>query len=153
MPAAGSSACREASSRAAPSSALHGSSASTHDTITRSQGSFQQTITGLLNIQAFNIRTELRIVVSKLNEDVVSDPVPMVTSDNKDAFRLVMVKKKYPAHRANIEEDYWRIQTWALNQKNQQVIQDWIRKKAKNAFIRIDEDFADCGFQFDWQSK
>ena len=83
----------------------------------------------------------------------MSDPVPMVTSDNKDAFRLVMVKKKYPAHRANIEEDYWRIQTWALNQKNQQVIQDWIRKKAKNAFIRIDEDFADCGFQFDWQGK
>ena len=46
---------------------LHGSTEKTHDTITRSRGSFQQTITGLLNIQAFNIRTELRIVVSRLN--------------------------------------------------------------------------------------
>ena len=112
-----------------------------------------QDIQELENYPGFNEFKNLAFVVSKLNEDVVSDPVPMVTSDNKDAFRLVMVKKKYPAHRANIEEDYWRIQTWALNQKNQQVIQDWIRKKAKNAFIRIDEDFADCGFQFDWQSK
>lgn len=46
---------------------LHGASAKTHDYITRSPGSFQQTITGLLNIQSLNIRTELRIVVSRLN--------------------------------------------------------------------------------------
>lgn len=95
----------------------------------------------------------LSFVVSKLDEGVVSDPVPMMTSDNKDAFRLVMVKKKYDAHKANLTDDYWRIQTWALNQKNQEVIQDWIRKKAKKAFIRVDEDFADCDFQFEWQRK
>jgi His-Xaa-Ser system radical SAM maturase HxsC len=59
---------------------LHGSSASTHDTITRSQGSFQQTITGLLNIQAFNIRTELRIVVSKLNHEEMTSIAKLIVS-------------------------------------------------------------------------
>ena len=112
-----------------------------------------QDIQELEEYPGFEEFKNLAFVVSKLNEGVVSDPVPMTTSDNKDAFRLVMVKKKYDAHKANLEDDYWRIQTWALNQKNQEVIQDWIRKKAKKAFIRVDEDFVDCDFQFEWQPK
>ncbi|MBR3709376.1 MAG: peptidylprolyl isomerase [Bacteroidales bacterium] len=112
-----------------------------------------QDIQELENYPGFEEFKNLAFVISKLDEGVVSDPVPMVTSDNKDAFRLVMVKKKYPSHKANLEDDYWRIQTWALNQKNQEVIQDWIRKKAKKAFIRVDEEYAGCGFQFEWQSK
>ena len=93
----------------------------------------------------------LAFVISKLNVGEVSSPVPMTTNDGQDAFRLVMVKRKYDRHKANLEDDYWRIQGWALNQKNQTVIQQWIRAKAKKAFIRIDKDYADCDFQFEWQ--
>ena len=93
----------------------------------------------------------LSFVISKLEVGVVSDPVPMTTNDNQDAFRLVMVKNKIPAHKANLTDDYWRIQSWALNQKNQTVIQRWIKEKKKKAYIRIDDDYADCDFQFDWR--
>ena len=92
----------------------------------------------------------LAFVVGKLGVGEVSSPLPMTTNDGKDAFRLVMVKKKIDAHKATLEDDYSLIQSWALNQKNQEVIKNWIRAKAKKAFIRIDEDFADCDFQFEW---
>lgn len=95
----------------------------------------------------------LAFVINRLGEGVVSDPLPMVTSDNKDAFRLVMVKKVVPAHKANLTDDYSLIQGWAMNKKNQEVISAWIRNKAKKAFIRIDEDFVDCDFQFEWEKK
>lgn len=112
-----------------------------------------QDIKELEEYRGFEEFKNLAFVIGKLDVGSVSDPLPMVTSDNKDAFRLVMVKRKYDAHKANLEEDYWRIQTWAMNQKNQTVIQNWIQNKAKKAFIRVDQDYADCGFQFDWQSK
>ena len=92
----------------------------------------------------------LAFVVAKLGVGEVSSPLPMTTNDGKDAFRLVMVKKKIDAHKATLEDDYSLIQSWALNQKNQEVIKSWIRAKAKKAFIRIDEDFTDCDFQFEW---
>lgn len=92
----------------------------------------------------------LAFVVSRLDVGEVSDPIPMVTNDNNDAFRLVIVKKKIDSHRANLKDDYWRIQSWALNNKNQEVVKSWIRNKAKKAFVHIDEDFKDCDFQFDW---
>ena len=92
----------------------------------------------------------LSFVVSRLEEGVVSDPLPMTTSDNNDAFRLVMVKKRIDAHQVNLKDDYWRIQNWALNEKNQTVIRRWINERAKKAYIRIDKDYAGCDMQFDW---
>lgn len=95
----------------------------------------------------------LSFVIGRLEVGVVSDPLPMTTSDNNDAFRLVMVKKKVDAHQVNLKDDYWRVQNWALNQKNQEVIRRWINDKAKKAFIRIDEDYAGCDWQFDWSAS
>ena len=92
----------------------------------------------------------LSFVISRLDVGAVSDPLPMTTSDNTDGFRLVMVKKKIDAHQVNLKDDYWRIQNWALNEKNQAVVRHWINERAKKAFIRIDEDYAGCDMQFDW---
>ena len=107
----------------------------------------------LENYNGYQEFKNLAFVINRLKEGVVSDPLPMVTTENKDAFRLVMVKKVILAHPANLTDDYSMIQGWALNQKNQEVIRAWIRSKAKKAFIRIDEDFAGCDFQFEWTKK
>lgn len=110
-----------------------------------------QDIRELENYNGFGEFKNLAFVINKLDVGEVSDPLPMVTSDNKDAFRLVMVKKKTPSHKANLNDDYSLIQSWALNQKNQEVISAWIRSKVKKAFVKIDEDYQGCDFQFEWQ--
>ena len=110
-----------------------------------------QDIRELEQYPSFGEFKNLAFVINKLPVGTVSDPLPMTTNDNKDAFRLVMVKNKIPAHKANLTDDYALIQSWALNRKNQEVTSNWIRNKAKKAFVKIDEDFADCDFQFEWQ--
>lgn len=95
----------------------------------------------------------LAFVISRLEEGEFSDPVPMYTKESQDAYRIVMVKKKVVAHRANLTDDYNLIQSWALEQKKQQAREKWIREKANKAYIRIDENFADCEFNFDWVTK
>ncbi len=95
----------------------------------------------------------LAFVISRLGIDEVSDPVPMTTNEKKDAFRLVMVKKKIGAHKANLKDDYNLIQGWATNAKMQQAIMGWVKEKAKKAYIRIDENFADCDFYSEWKMQ
>ena len=95
----------------------------------------------------------LSFVISRLEVGEVSDPVPMTTSENKDAFRLVMVKKKIAPHRANLKDDYNLIQGWALNAKQQKAIGKWVADKASKAFIRLDENFAGCDFYYNWNIK
>lgn len=46
---------------------LHGSTQELHDSITRAEGSFMQTLSGITKLLAARITVELRIVVSRLN--------------------------------------------------------------------------------------
>jgi len=92
----------------------------------------------------------LSFVISRLGIDEVSDPVPMTTDEKKDAFRLVMVKKKTDAHRANIKDDYSIIQGWALNMKKREALAKWISDKAAKAYIHLDDNFCKCNFLYDW---
>lgn len=66
---------------------IHGSVASKHDYITQAKGGFEQTIRGLTNIINANIETEIRIVVSKLNEDDILDIAKLIV----EKFRRVTV--------------------------------------------------------------
>ena len=92
----------------------------------------------------------LAFVVSRLDVGEISDPVPMNTNENNDAFRLIMVKDKTEAHQANLKEDYNLIQSWALAQKRQEAIGKWVSNKAAKAYIRLDDAYKDSEFYYDW---
>lgn len=52
---------------------LHGSTPEKHDTITRAKGSFYQTVRAVKGLLQAKVEVELRIVVSKLNMDDITD--------------------------------------------------------------------------------
>lgn len=62
---------------------IHGSIASKHDYITQAKGGYEQTIRGLTNIIKANIETEIRIVVSKLNEDDILNIARLIVTKFK----------------------------------------------------------------------
>lgn len=92
----------------------------------------------------------LAFVISRLAVGEISDPVPMTTNENNDAFRLVKVNRKTEAHQANLKDDYNLIQNWALGQKRQEAIGKWVSNKAAKAFIRLDEAYKNYDFYYDW---
>ena len=101
----------------------------------------------------YNEYKNLSFVINRLNTGEISDPVPMTTNDNKDAFRVVMVKNRIDAHRANIKQDYDMIQSAALQLKKQQALEKWVKNKASKAYVHIDDDYKDCDFQYDWNAN
>ncbi|MBR5502796.1 MAG: His-Xaa-Ser system radical SAM maturase HxsC [Oscillospiraceae bacterium] len=59
---------------------IHGSTAEKHDAITRVNGSFAQTVSGISKLLAAHIPIELRIVVSKLNADDIVATAKMIAA-------------------------------------------------------------------------
>ena len=100
--------------------------------------------------QAYPEYKNLAFVISRLDVGEVSDPIPMTTNDNKDAFRLVMIKRKTEAHQANLKEDYSLIQSWAIAQKRQEAVGKWVKDKAAKAYIRLDDAYKNYDFYYDW---
>jgi peptidyl-prolyl cis-trans isomerase SurA len=109
--------------------------------------------TGSTLFDAESLDQQVSFVIDKLQVGELSDPVPMVTEDGKDAYRLLMLKRKTTPHKANLRDDYNRIQEWALQKKKQEAVDKWIRDKSNSAYVRINENFTDCTFDYKWKNE
>jgi peptidyl-prolyl cis-trans isomerase SurA len=96
------------------------------------------------------IDQNLFFVVDRLEEGEISSPVPMMTEEGKQAFRIVKVTRRIDAHLASLEGDYDFIQQIALNKKKMEAVQAWMKRRIGNTFISINENFIDCNFSVAW---
>ena len=108
--------------------------------------------TGSTLFAAEDLDQQVSVVVNKLQVGEVSDPVAMKTKNGKDAYRLLIIKKKTTAHKANLKDDYALIQQWTMQKKRQEAINKWIDDKSTKAYVNICEEYRDCDFQFDWNT-
>ncbi|MDD4085696.1 MAG: peptidylprolyl isomerase [Bacteroidales bacterium] len=109
--------------------------------------------TGSTLFEADDLDQQVSFVIDKLQLGELSDPVPMITEEGKDAYRLLMLKRKTTPHKANLRDDYNRIQVWALQKKKQEAVDNWIREKSNSAYVRINENFTDCDFDYNWKNE
>jgi len=109
--------------------------------------------TGGNSFEAEQLDAQVSFVVEKLKVGEISNPVPMKTEKQKDAYRILYLKEKTKPHRANLKDDYPKIQQWALQQKQKVVIDEWVNEKSKQTYIRISDDYKDCNFHYEWMQN
>lgn len=107
-------------------------------------------ITGSTLFAADELDQQVSYVINNMKVGEISNPVPMKDSKDKDAYRLLMLKRKTTPHKANLKDDYSLIQNWTMQQKREEAINKWIKSKSKKAYVRIAEDYKDCDFRFEW---
>ena len=59
-------------------------------------------------------------------------------------FQIIKVLTKTEPHRANLKEDYSRIQNFAKASKKNEYINNWVEKKIKTTYIKIDDEYKKC---------
>jgi len=110
-------------------------------------------ITGTNNFEVSQLDPQVSFVIDKLQVGEISNPVIMETEDGRQAYRLLYLKKRTLPHRANMQEDYDLIQQWALEEKKAIAFQEWTAKKAQKTYIKINDKFRECDFEYDWFGK
>ena len=66
---------------------------------------------------------------------------------NNDIVALVKLTARIPAHKANLSDDYQLIKQMYENSARQQMLKDWIEKKIKDTYVKIEDNWADCEFK------
>ncbi len=87
-------------------------------------------------------------IVKNLNEGQISEPYESIDENGRTLYKIIMIKSKVKPHKANLEEDYNLIKNMLKAKKQQEVFVEWIQKKQKTTFIRIDENYQACDFNF-----
>jgi peptidyl-prolyl cis-trans isomerase SurA len=88
--------------------------------------------------------------VDKLEPGNISKPVLFQTDEGKDGYRLLYLKSRTTPHKATLENDYNLITQYALNAKKTQALEKWVKEKKSVTYVRINDDFKSCLFNFNW---
>jgi peptidyl-prolyl cis-trans isomerase SurA len=106
-------------------------------------------VTGNTRFEMSQLDPKIFFVVDKLKVGDLSTPV-LSTERGKQDYRVYYLKERTNPHKANLEEDYARIQQLALDKKKMQVIDEWITTRIKATYVRIAENFRNCPFERHW---
>ena len=120
------------------------------DPTKNSEGLLINPYTGSADWLVDELDPKVFFVIDKLIVGEVSTPVLMQDDKGEDAYRLLSLKKRTEPHRANLNDDYDQIQNWALQNKRQEVIKEWIINNAKKTYIKINDKYLDCEFEQKW---
>lgn len=80
----------------------------------------------------------------------VSPVIQYVGPDAKQAWRIVYLKSRTEPHKANMQDDYIKLLNMATFERQKKSITDWITKKSKSTYIKIESEFNSCQLEYNW---
>lgn len=85
--------------------------------------------------------------IQGMDEGEVSNATAFKNDKSRDAYRIVRLNKKYPAHKANLTDDYDNIQNAALADAKQKKMQRWAKRYMETVYVRLSDQYKDCVFR------
>ncbi len=116
----------------------------------KSGGTMINPYTGTALFEAEHLDKSLIFAVEKLKQGEITKALPMSTDEGKNAYRLVYLKNIRSPHKANLKDDYDKIQNAALENKKAEIIEKWMNDKIKNTYIKIKAPYDACDFDNKW---
>lgn len=92
--------------------------------------------------------SEIARMVDGLEIGEISQPFQMINKKGKEVCALVKLKNRIKAHRATMQEDFQVLREVVLADKKQKFINEWIQDKQKSTYVRINEDWRTCEFEY-----
>jgi peptidyl-prolyl cis-trans isomerase SurA len=92
---------------------------------------------------------EVARVAYSMNVGEISKPFVMLDpSSSKEMVAVVKLKSKVDTHKANLIDDYQLLRSIYEEKKQEEFLSNWISKKQKETYIRIDPQWSNCQFQY-----
>ncbi|MFM6924306.1 MAG: peptidylprolyl isomerase [Ferruginibacter sp.] len=101
------------------------------------------------------------VTIDQLDKDMVamlkdlkvgqySHPTEYIDERGKKGVRLVYLKTRTEPHRENLKDDYNRVAQRALEEKKNEVLEEWFNKKVVTYYILVDDEYKSCPEMARW---
>ncbi len=91
---------------------------------------------------------EVAKTVDKMNVGEVSKAFTMVNEKGKQVCAIVKLRTRIDGHKATMTDDYQSLKELVLSKIRAQKLDNWIREKQKNTYVRINENWKKCDFKY-----
>ncbi len=97
--------------------------------------------------EAEQLDPKVATAIKNLEVGQISKPFETEDEQGRTVCKIVLLRTKTKPHKANLTQDYQRIQDMAVEKKKQQTMDEWLSKTIDATYIRIDNDFNGCAFK------
>lgn len=95
--------------------------------------------------------TEIGKMVNTMKVGEISPAFTMKQANGKEVVAIIKLKTKTEGHIANVSDDYQTLKEIVEGKKHEELLKKWLQTKIKDTYIRIDQDWVNCDFQYpDW---
>lgn len=119
------------------------------------QGRMVNQASGTTRFEMKDLPQEVAKVIDKMEVGDVSEAFVMKDPKrDRDIVAIVKLTDRIPAHRASLSEDYQTIKGMYENSAKQKMVKEWLSKKIRDTYVKIEDNWADCEFQHpEWIRK
>ncbi len=93
---------------------------------------------------------DMVVMLKDLKVGQYSQPTEYVDERGRKGVRIVYLKTRTEPHRENLKDDYDRVAQRALEEKKNDVLEQWFMKKVVTYYIMIDDEFKSCPEMKKW---
>ena len=109
--------------------------------------------TGGTTLQVDQLDPAMALMMDSMQVGQYSQPQTFRTERGGISTRIVYLRTRTAPHKANLRDDYGRIQAVALGNKKQQKLQSWLAEKIPTYYIRIDPAYQICPTLKPWVDR
>lgn len=113
-----------------------------------SNGTMVNAETGTTRFEMSQLPQEVAKAVASLQPGDISEPFIMKDPKrDRDIVAMVKLTNRINAHSANLADDYQLIKTMYEESAKQKIVDEWLKKKIDETYIRIEDGWRGCEFE------
>jgi peptidyl-prolyl cis-trans isomerase SurA len=123
---------------------------STDEAAKRTGGMIADPSTGSTDLDISKLDPTMVLMLDSLNVGGFSKPHIFMTDAHEQSARIVYLRNRSNPHKANMRDDYGKLQDVALAQKKQQKMQNWVTTKVPTFYLKVAGEYQSCSVLQDW---
>jgi peptidyl-prolyl cis-trans isomerase SurA len=92
---------------------------------------------------------EVAKMVDTMQAGEVSQPFQMINERGKTVCAIVKLKNRTEGHKATITEDFQVMKNVVLAKRREQVLHDWVVNRIKSTYVRVNDRYRNCNFEYE----
>jgi peptidyl-prolyl cis-trans isomerase SurA len=123
------------------------------DEDTRRNGGLRvNSYTGNTRFELDQFETKEYYIIRNLNVGEISEPFEINDDKGRMIYKVVRLKSKSEPHKANPKQDFDLLKQMATQEKQNEIVDEWVEDKMKSTYVRINEPYDKCTFRLKgWQ--
>jgi peptidyl-prolyl cis-trans isomerase SurA len=96
---------------------------------------------------------DIYFAIDTMKVNSVSKPIEFRDDGGDYFFRLVKLMSRTTPHKANLAQDYAKIQKAAIESKRNEIVNKWVEERIRKTFILIDRTYQGCPNLEPWMKE